>query len=51
MGKIIFICFHKLWPRHLPFSNFICNIVAAVNFDIFEFDIVFVMVSSDVIIM
>ena len=50
-GQLMFTCFHILSPRHLPFSNVICNIDAAVNFDTFEFVIVFVMVSDDVIIM
>ena len=50
-GQIMFTCFHRISPCHLPFSNVICYIVAAVNFDTFELVIVFVMVSNDVIIM
>ena len=47
------MCFHKISPRYLPFSNVICNIDAALNFDTFELvtGIVFVMVFNDVIIM
>ena len=46
----MFMCFHKIWPRHLPFLKVICSIDAAVNFDTFELVIVFAMVSNDVII-
>ena len=47
----MFTCFHRISPLHLPFSNVICNFDAAVNFDIFELVIVFLIVSNDVIIM
>ena len=47
----MFTCFQRKSPWHLLFSNVICNIDAAVNFDTFELVIVFVMVSNDVIIM
>ena len=46
----MFTCFHIILPCHLPFNNVICNIVVAVTFYTFELVIVFVMVSSDVII-
>ena len=50
-SQIKFTCFHIILPWHLPFKNFICKIVVAVNFYTFELVIVFVMVSNDVIIM
>ena len=50
-SEIMFTCFHTISPWHLPFSNVICNIDVAINFDIFELVIVIDMVSNDVIIM
>ena len=47
----MFTCFHRISPWRLPFSNIICNIDVAINFDTFELVIVFVMVSNDVILM
>ena len=47
----MFTCFHIILPSHLPFKNVICNIVVAIIFYTFEFVIVFVMVSNNVIIM
>ena len=47
----MFTCFHRISQWHLPFSSPICNIDAAINFDMFELVIVFVMVSNNVIIM
>ena len=47
----MFTCFHIILPWHLPFKNVICNNAVAVNSYTFEFVIVFVMVSNDVIIM
>ena len=40
MGQIMFTCFHRVSPCHLPFSNVICNIDVAVYFDTFEIVIV-----------
>ena len=47
----MFTYFHIILPWHLPFNNVMCNIVVAANIYTFEFVIVFVMVSNDVIIM
>ena len=35
-GQILFSCFHRISPWHLPFSNVICITDAAANFDTFE---------------